>query len=125
LDCEVVAFDDAKGIMSFQVLQGRSKKVAKIEDIKVKICLFGFDLLYLNGESLLLLPLQERRRRLFESFTPVKNKFAFASSKDLSDPEDILAYLHEAVADKCEGLMVKTLEIDATSRARQTMLEVA
>ena len=114
LDCEVVAFDDAKGIMSFQVLQGRPKKVAKIEDIKVKICLFGFDLLYLNGESLLLLPLQERRRMLFESFTPVKNKFAFASSKDLSDPEDILAYLHEAVSDKCEGLMVKTLEIDAT-----------
>jgi DNA ligase 1 len=114
LDCEVVAFDDVKGIMSFQVLQGRGKKAVKIEDIKVKVCLFGFDLLYLNGESLLLLPLQERRRMLFESFTPVKNKFAFASCKDLSDPEDILAYLHEAVADKCEGLMVKTLEIDAT-----------
>jgi DNA ligase-1 len=114
LDCEVVAFDDNKGIMSFQTLQSRGKKAVKIEDIKIKVCLFGFDLLYLNGESLLLLPLQERRRLLFESFTPVQNKFAFASSKDLSDPEDILAYLHEAVADKCEGLMVKTLEIDAT-----------
>jgi len=45
----------------------------------------------------------ERRRLLFESFTPVKSKFAFANSKDLSDPEDILAYLHEAVADRWGG----------------------
>jgi ATP-dependent DNA ligase len=36
LDCEVVAYDDVKGIMAFQMLQSRGKKAVKIEDVKVR-----------------------------------------------------------------------------------------
>ena len=34
----------------FQELSKRKRKDVKVEDIEVWVCLFGFDLLYLNGE---------------------------------------------------------------------------
>lgn len=51
LDAEAVAIDRATGkIMPFQELSRRKRKDVKVEDIQVRVCLFAFDLLYLNGE---------------------------------------------------------------------------
>lgn len=36
--------------MPFQELSRRKRKDVKVEDIQVRVCLFAFDLLYLNGE---------------------------------------------------------------------------
>jgi hypothetical protein len=36
--------------MPFQELSRRKRKDVKVEDIEVCVCLFAFDLLYLNGE---------------------------------------------------------------------------
>lgn len=36
--------------MPFQELSKRKRKDVKVEDIQVRVCLFAFDLLYLNGE---------------------------------------------------------------------------
>jgi hypothetical protein len=37
--------------MPFQELSRRKRKDVKVEDIQVRVCLFAFDLLYLNGEA--------------------------------------------------------------------------
>jgi DNA ligase-1 len=37
-------------LMPFQELSKRKRKDVKVEDIQVRVCLFVFDLLYLNGE---------------------------------------------------------------------------
>lgn len=37
-------------LLPFQELSRRKRKDVKTEDITVKVCLFAFDLLYLNGE---------------------------------------------------------------------------
>ena len=37
-------------LLPFQELSRRKRKDVKVEDIKVWVCLFAFDLLYLNGE---------------------------------------------------------------------------
>jgi len=48
--------------MPFQELSRRKRKDVKVEDILVRVCLFGFDLLYLNGEVRDVEPKVSRRR---------------------------------------------------------------
>lgn len=51
IDCEAVAWDkDEKRLLPFQELSRRKRKDVSAEDIKVKVHLFAFDLLYLNGK---------------------------------------------------------------------------
>lgn len=51
LDCETVAWDvETKKVLPFQQLMTRKRKDVKAEDVKVKVCVFAFDLLFLNGE---------------------------------------------------------------------------
>lgn len=51
LDCETVAWDTVnKKVLPFQQLMTRKRKDVKADDVKVKVCIFAFDLLFLNGE---------------------------------------------------------------------------
>ena len=51
LDAEAVAIERSTGkLLPFQELSKRKRKDVKVEDIQVKVCLFAFDLLFLNGE---------------------------------------------------------------------------
>ncbi|OAX42948.1 DNA ligase I [Rhizopogon vinicolor AM-OR11-026] len=115
LDAEAVAIDKTSGkLMPFQELSRRKRKDVKVEDIQVKVCLFAFDLIYLNGEPLLQKSLSERRELLREHFQIVPGEFDFAKSSDGSTTDEIQAFLEESVKDGCEGLMVKMLESDAS-----------
>jgi len=111
LDCECVAWDiEEKKILPFQVLSTRKRKSAEDEEMKVKVCLFAFDLLHLNDKSLIKLPLCERRKILRESFLEVPGKFMYAQSRDVESIEDVQEALDEAIKGQCEGLMVKALD---------------
>jgi DNA ligase-1 len=111
LDGEAVAYDRATGrLLPFQVLSTRSRKDATLDSIKVQVIYIAFDLLYLNGESLLHKSLAERRAALRGAFRRVPDRFDFAVSREGTDTEEIGAFLTEAVKGGCEGLMVKTLE---------------
>ena len=46
---------------ALQVLSTRARKGVIMSDIKVQVCLFAFDLLFLNGEQLLTQTLERRR----------------------------------------------------------------
>lgn len=51
IDAEAVAFDlETKKLLPFQDLSRRKRKDVRTEDITVRVHLFAFDLLYLNGE---------------------------------------------------------------------------
>lgn len=111
LDCETVAWDvTEKKVLPFQQLMTRKKKDVKIEDVKIKVCVFAFDLLYLNGEAIVEKPLRERRALLYDSFTPVEGEFGFATHMDGQELDEIQAFLDESVKASCEGLMVKMLD---------------
>ncbi|XP_044076655.1 DNA ligase 1 isoform X2 [Siniperca chuatsi] len=115
LDAEAVAWDrEKKQIQPFQVLTTRKRKDVDASEIKVQVCVYAFDLLYLNGESLVRQPLCRRRALLKESFSEVEGEFVFARSIDSDNTDTIAEFLEQSVRDSCEGLMVKTLEKDAT-----------
>lgn len=90
-----------------------------LASVKVQVIFQAFDLLYLNGRPLIRESLQERRRLLRESFVAVEHKFAFAEGIDAGGEgsdglERIQEELERAVAENCEGLMVKTLVENAS-----------
>ncbi|XP_014240559.1 DNA ligase 1 isoform X2 [Cimex lectularius] len=115
LDTEAVAWDlETKKIRPFQVLTTRKRKDADESEIKVQVCVFMFDLLYLNGQPLVKKPLIERRQLLKENFQEVESQFTFATSLDTNKMEEVQDFLDESVKGNCEGLMVKTLEEEAT-----------
>lgn len=115
LDTESVAWDrEKKQIQPFQVLTTRKKKDVDASEIKVQVCVYAFDLLYLNGESLVREPLSKRRALLRESFEEREGEFVFAKSLDSDNTESIAEFLEQSVRDSCEGLMVKTLDKHAT-----------
>ena len=98
LDCEAVAWDrETKQIQPFQVLSTRKRKDAVEEEIKVQVCLFAFDLLYLNGEALVRRSFKERRDLLHQNFSLVENEFQYAKSVDGNTTEEIQEALEESI----------------------------
>lgn len=111
LDCETVAWDvEKKTVLPFQQLMTRKRKDVKAEDIKVKVCVFAFDLLYLNGEAVVNKPFRERRDLMYAAFEEVEGEFTFAKFGNTREIEEIQTLLEDSVKASCEGLMVKMLD---------------
>lgn len=76
LDTEVVAYNrETQQFVPFQVLSTRKKTEESDENAKVKVIIQAFDLMYLNGESLLDRTLSERREMLKNNFKAIDGKF--------------------------------------------------
>ncbi|KAJ5648435.1 hypothetical protein N7490_004807 [Penicillium lividum] len=121
LEGEVVAVDRENGdLQPFQTLTNRAKKNVEIGAITVNVCLFSFDLMYLNGEPLLDRPFRERRELLRSLFVEIPNRFTWVKSLDATsaDSESILEFFKGATDVKCEGIMVKVLD-NGTSNTKQ------
>lgn len=89
-DCEIVPYDlETNKILPFQVLTTRSKKNVELNDVKIQVCLYVFDLIYLNGESLIKKTFQERREVLYKNFVETRGKFMFATYKNANSFEEI------------------------------------
>ena len=111
LDCETVAWDtEKKHVLPFQQLMTRKKKDVKAEDVKVKVCVFAFDLLFLNGEALVNQPFRSRREKMYSAFEEVEGEFAFAKFGNTAEIEEIQTLLEDSMKASCEGLMVKMLD---------------
>uniref|UniRef100_A0A1B0BTR3 ATP-dependent DNA ligase family profile domain-containing protein n=1 Tax=Glossina palpalis gambiensis TaxID=67801 RepID=A0A1B0BTR3_9MUSC len=98
-------------IFPFQVLTARKRKYVDIDEFKVQVCVCAFDLLYLNRAPLVSKQFAERRKLLKEHFEEI---WMFATAVDTIDVNEVQLSLEYSIKGNCEGLMVKTLEVDAT-----------
>ena len=103
LDGEVIAIRDDRP-MPFQTVLRRFRRKYGIEEIREEIRMIPnvFDLLYLDGRTLIDLPFSERRSRLMEV---IRDYTALQVVSD--DPEVIGRMYQEALAVGHEGLMLK------------------
>ncbi len=72
-----------------QVLSTRARKDVAIGDIKVQVCVFPFDCLYINGRPLLSEPLTERRKALYGALEEREGELMFATYKTSRDTEEL------------------------------------
>ncbi|XP_066312342.1 DNA ligase 6 isoform X3 [Miscanthus floridulus] len=138
LDAEVVGIDRKKGnkLMSFQELSSRERgnkhSSISIENIKVDICVFVFDIMFHGGERgltvfcscrLLDCPLRQRRKYIHDLFQEKPGYFELAqqltveANEASQDNSSTLArmntFFKNACQSSCEGIMLKTLDSDA------------
>jgi len=116
IEGEVVALDSAGYPIAFQHLMRRFKRTRDVASVskKIPLTLYLFDILYLNGESLIALPYLQRRQIL------VQNAGEIALSKQIvtDKTEEAEEFLKEAIAAGHEGLMAKKLDSPYTPGRR-------
>ncbi|MEM2455001.1 MAG: ATP-dependent DNA ligase [Candidatus Bathyarchaeia archaeon] len=116
LEGEVIAVGEDLKPMPFQHLMRRFKRVHEIERIakSIPVELYLFDILYLNGESIVKTHYVERREMLKEvaGGIPLTKQIVTSS---LSEAE---AFLRAAIDEGHEGLMAKRLDSPYTPGVR-------
>ncbi|THH19950.1 hypothetical protein EW146_g1305 [Bondarzewia mesenterica] len=118
IDSEIVAIDPNDGsIKSFQKLSNRPRKDVQLHEIKVSVCVFAFDLMYLNGQILLEMPFRQRRASLRDQFPSVipeqtgSARFDHVESCESDEGNDAIEeFWIRSVDSRCEGLMIKLLD---------------
>jgi DNA ligase-1 len=116
LEGEVIAVDNLGLPIPFQHLMRRFKRVHAIEDMteKIPVRLYLFDILYLNGESLISLPYLQRRQILAEN----AGEIPLTKQMVIDKAEEAEQFLKEAIDAGHEGLMAKKLDSPYTPGIR-------
>ncbi|RLE62405.1 MAG: DNA ligase [Thermoprotei archaeon] len=116
MEGEVIAVGEDGSPLPFQHLMRRFRRIRGIEAVskRIKLQLFLFDLIYLNGESLIDLPYIERRRKLAE----IAGRISLTKQLITGNPEQAQKFLEEAVNAGHEGLVAKMLDSPYTPGIR-------
>ncbi len=113
---EVVALDSAGYTIAFQHLMRRFRRTRDVPSMAqtIPLTLYLFDILYLNGESLIAKPYFERRKMLGENVAEISLSKQIVTDK-IDEAE---SFLREATAAGHEGLMAKKLDSPYTPGRR-------
>ena len=111
VDSEVIAVGDAGNPLPFQTLLERTvPRELTPEELegrreKVKVTIKAFDILFLNGQKLVDLPLSMRRKYLLE----VVPSDYIVEGIDCQNEVELMRFYEEALKKKFEGIVVKNL----------------
>lgn len=115
---EIVAIDPDTGeLRPFQELMQRRRKY-DIEKMMKEIPtrLFLFDIMYKDGEDLTTKPLPYRRKVL-ESILEPNDRVVMSNYIESSNPDEIMNFFLQAIADGAEGVMIKAIHDESIYRA--------
>jgi DNA ligase-1 len=115
LEGEAVAMDAVfENMLPFQVLTTRRRKYDVQEFVKkVPVCLFLFDILYLekDGQKIAVMDksMPERRKTL-EEITNETKELRIVMQKPISTTDELVEFFNEARSKNCEGIMNKSVD---------------
>lgn len=111
LDTEALAYNvDSEEFLPFQETTKRRRKhnIAEMQK-SLPLKAFVFDILFLNGKSLLDTPLKERLKLVKETVTG-DDRLLVSPAEEIRDPKKLQLMLDDAISKGLEGLVVKRLE---------------
>ena len=112
IDCEAIGYDQKTKVWKpFQDISQRIKRKYNIEEMvkKVPIMILAFDILFLNGKSLLETPFGERREMLNSVIKSEQFAIDVAKSIVTENVKTAQSFYERALLNGAEGVMVKNL----------------
>lgn len=88
---------------------GTLGKHKKAEFRDANVCLFVFDCIYYNGESLIQKPLSYRKKILQENMKEIPNRIMFSEMEEIHKPRDLAKMIAKVLKLGLEGLVLKDL----------------
>ena len=119
LEGEAVPVDPSTGeLLPFQLISQRRGRKYDLEKTigEIPVAFFPFDLLYADTIDHTDRPYLERRERL-RKLIRKNEKINVSQQKICNDPEQLDEFMQQAVADGCEGLMIKSIGPDSIYKA--------
>ncbi len=115
LDCEAIGYDQSTGkLLPFQeTIQRKRKHDVELFSQQVPLKFFVFDVLFLDGQSLIHIPLVERKKILHELFTQIQGKdHPFIESETLvtSDATQLRLFHKKQLEAGLEGAVIKKFD---------------
>jgi DNA ligase-1 len=113
---EVVALNSSGDPIAFQHLMRRFKRIRDVTNMaqRIPLALYLFDVLYLNEQSLIMMPYTQRRQILAQ----IAGEITLSTQIVTDDPERANGFLNEAIGAGQEGLMAKGLDSQYTPGSR-------
>jgi DNA ligase-1 len=119
IDGESVPYNPDTGeLFPFQMVSQRRGRKYQITEksTEIPLVMFIFDILELNGKSLVNLPYNERRKILEDNFED--NEYFKLSKRLISDDsKEINKFFDQSIEDGCEGIVAKNTSDESVYRA--------
>ncbi len=113
LDGEMIAIDYKMNMpLPFQILSQRIQRKHNIEKMAeaIPVEVNIFDILYIDGKSILNEPLSYRRDLLEKIISPIENKFVLSEKLITTDVKKMEKFYQDAITKGHEGIMVKNID---------------
>ena len=118
IEGECVAVDAETGFMqSFQEVTHRRRKHGMDDAVKrYPVRIFMFDMLYINGKDMTLVPYLQRREAIKEWFD-ISDNIQMSNMKVVHSVEEAEEFFDDAITARCEGMMAKSISDESIYRA--------
>ena len=118
IEGECVAVDAETGFMqSFQEVTHRRRKHGMNDAVKrYPVRIFMFDMLYVNGKDMTLLPYLKRREAIKEWFD-ISDNIQMSNMRIVRSVEEAEEFFDDAIGARCEGMMAKSISDESIYRA--------
>jgi DNA ligase 1 len=119
LEGETVPIDSSTGdLLPFQLVSQRRGRKYELEKTisEIPVAMFAFDVLYADGVDYTSQPYPNRRAAL-ERIVTSNDRLGLSRKMMVRTPEELDDFMQQAIADGCEGLMIKSIGPDSIYKA--------